>query len=54
MPATPAVWLNDILVNTVTAGAQENPRVTQLLNGNIMVIWDSAQNTGAGAPRGLM
>lgn len=53
MPATPAVWLDDFLVNFVTAGAQENPRVTQLLNGNIMVVWDSANNTGAGSPPGF-
>ncbi|WP_316858153.1 Ig-like domain-containing protein [uncultured Cohaesibacter sp.] len=32
---------NEFLVNTETLNGQSNPTVTQLLNGNLVVVWDS-------------
>ncbi len=52
MPQTPETWLDELTVNTVTIGAQTDPDVIQLANGNILVAWTSYQDTGAGSPSG--
>jgi Ca2+-binding RTX toxin-like protein len=52
MPLIPATWLDAIGVNLTTADSQARPRVTQLANGNILVAWDSAADTGAGSDPG--
>ncbi len=41
---------NLFLVNSVTADDQRRPSVTQLANGNIMVVWDSGKPTVVGGP----
>jgi len=53
MPDTPVTWLDEIVVNSTTTGAQFAPRITQLTDGNILVSWQSDENTGAGSPFGL-
>ncbi len=45
MPATPAVWLNDFVANLTTTGAQSKARITHLVNGNILVVWQSNDQT---------
>jgi len=52
MPLTPVTWLEEFTVNLTTTNPQARPRITQLANGNIVVIWDSANDTGAGADPG--
>ncbi|MCB1494070.1 MAG: hypothetical protein KDJ77_20070, partial [Rhodobiaceae bacterium] len=53
MPDTPQVWLNDTQVNPVDATnpfSYYNPTVTQLTNGNIVVVYDD--NGGRSADGG--
>jgi len=50
MPNIPVTWRNEQTVNTVTTGAQSEPDIIQLANGNILVAWTSGQNSGAGSP----
>ena len=50
MPDTPVTWLDDFTANQTTTGAQYQPRITQLTNGNILVAWTSTDDTGAGSP----
>ena len=52
-PLTLAIWLNDFVGNLTTTGARTDARITQLANGNILVVWDSTDNTGVGAPAGI-
>jgi Ca2+-binding RTX toxin-like protein len=52
MPATPATWLEEFTVNLTTADGQSRPRVTHLTNGNILVIWESTNDTGVGSALG--
>ena len=53
MPLTPETWLEEFTVNLTTTGTQTRPRITQLANGNILVSWDSTDNTGVGAAAGI-
>jgi hypothetical protein len=50
MPLTPATWLAEFTVNLTTANGQARPRITHLANGNILVVWDSDDNSGVGSP----
>ncbi len=54
MPTVPATWLDQITASTSNVGVQDQPRVVQLANGNILVVWRSADNTPgtAGAAAG--
>ena len=52
MPDTPVTWLDDFSPNQTTTGTQFQPRITQFTNGNILVAWTSAEDTGAGSPPG--
>jgi Ca2+-binding RTX toxin-like protein len=55
MPLTPETWRDEQRVNTGTFGAQNEPDIVQLANGNILVSWTSADNTPGtpGEPAGL-
>jgi len=53
MPLIPATWLSEFTVNPTTAGTQSQPRVTQLISGNILVSWHSDNNTGSGSGPGI-
>ena len=51
MPDTPETWLNEFQVNTTLSGLQARPDITQLENGNLLVVWESDALTGvASAP----
>ena len=53
MPATPISWSGvDFVVNTNTNGTQNDPVITQLANGNVLITWVDLDNTigSAGAP----
>ncbi|WP_442579141.1 beta strand repeat-containing protein [Mesorhizobium sp. ASY16-5R] len=53
MPATPATWLDDFVVNTNPNGSQRDPVVTQLASGHILVVWwDPDNSSPAGSPAG--
>jgi Ca2+-binding RTX toxin-like protein len=52
MPATPETWLNEFIVNLTTTGAQFDPDIIQLANGNILVSWTTSDSGGLGAPNG--
>ena len=52
MPNIPLTWRDQQTVNTVVAGAQFDPNIIQLINGNIVVSWTSANDRGAGSPTG--
>ncbi|MCC7320347.1 MAG: hypothetical protein IT542_05135 [Rubellimicrobium sp.] len=52
MPQTPAIWKTEFTVNTTTTGIQNDPAITQLGNGNILVSWTSHDNSGAGSQPG--
>ena len=46
MPATPISWSGvDFLVNTNTTGTQNDPVITQLANGNVLITWVDLDNT---------
>ena len=45
MPNVPATWLNEFIVNLTVAGAQDDPDIIQLANGNILVSWTSQPTT---------
>lgn len=51
MPATPATWLEEFDSNT--SGATSDPQVIQLSNGNILVAYETADNSGAGSTGGI-
>ncbi len=53
MPLTPETWLEEFTVNLTTASSQSRPRITQLANGNILVSWESSDDTGVGSPTGI-
>ena len=53
MPLTPETWLNEFTVNLTTGGVQSDARVTHLANGNILVVWNSDNNTGVGSSTGI-
>lgn len=53
MPLTPETWLNEFTVNLTTTNTQSRPRITQLANGNILVSWESSDDTGVGSPAGI-
>jgi Ca2+-binding RTX toxin-like protein len=46
MPLIPATWLDEFTVNLTTANTQANPRITHLASGNILVVWDSDDDSG--------
>jgi Ca2+-binding RTX toxin-like protein len=53
MPAIPATWLDDFVVNTNPNGSQRDPVVTQLATGHILVVWwDPDDSSPAGSPAG--
>ena len=45
---TAVSWLKEFTLNLTTTGTQTRPRITQLANGTILVVWDSRDNSGAG------
>jgi len=53
MPATPVTWLNQFIANITTAGNQIASRITQLANGNLLVVWNSDNDTGVGSDPGF-
>ena len=53
MPLTPETWLEEFTVNLTTASSQSRPRITQLANGNILVSWESSDDTGVGSTAGI-
>ena len=53
MPLTPETWLEEFTVNITTANTQARPQITQLANGNILVVWDSTDDSGAGSSPGV-
>lgn len=52
MPNVPVTWRDAQIVNSVEGGAQNTPRIIQLSNGNILVVWTSDEDSGAGGPVG--
>jgi len=46
MPNIPATWRATQTVNAITAGIQSRPRITQLTNGNIVVVWATSDAGG--------
>ncbi len=52
MPTVPVTWLEEQTANTTTANGQFDPEIVQLANGNILVLWTSNDDTGAGASAG--
>lgn len=38
---------NEFLINDLTSGVQRHPRHIKLANGNIMIVWQSADTTGS-------
>jgi Ca2+-binding RTX toxin-like protein len=53
MPAIPATWLEDFVVNTNPTGSQRDPVITQLASGHILVVWtDTDSSAPAGSPAG--
>jgi hypothetical protein len=52
MPNIPVTWRNQFNVNTTTTGAQFDPEITQLANGNILVCWTTSDAGGLGSPIG--
>ncbi len=52
MPNVPATWRATQTVNITQGNAQSSAQVVQLANGNILVVWTSADGSGAGAPAG--
>ncbi len=52
MPLTPETWLEEFTVNATTANTQTGAKVVQLANGNILVVWESNDNSGVGFPDG--
>ncbi len=50
MPDTPETWLAAFTANKTTTDSQNDPHITQLANGNILVSWTSTADTGAGSP----
>ena len=53
MPAIPATWLDDFVVNTNPTGTQIDPVITQLASGHILVVWtDLDSSAPAGSPAG--
>jgi len=53
MPVTPEIWLAEVTVNLTTTNSQTRPRITQLANGNILVVWDSTDDSGVGGAAGI-
>jgi hypothetical protein len=52
MPNIPETWLDEQTVNITTAGSQSQPRIIQLANGNILVVWTTNDPGGLGSPTG--
>ena len=52
MPNTPEIWRNEFQANTVSFGTQNDSTIIQLTNGNIVVLWTSDIDLGAGSPNG--
>lgn len=52
MPLTPEIWKSDSVANTTTNEYQRHSEIVQLQNGNILVVWDSESDSGAGNPFG--
>jgi len=52
MPLTPETWLTEFTANSTTTSTQNEPRITQLSNGNVLIAWTSYNDTGAGSPAG--
>jgi hypothetical protein len=52
MANVPATWRDALTVNTTTAGAQFDPDIIQLANGNIVVSWTTNDAGGLGSPNG--
>ena len=49
MPNTPVSWsINDFFANTNPNGTQSDPVITQLANGNVLITWTDADNSGVG------
>jgi Ca2+-binding RTX toxin-like protein len=52
MPDTPVTWLDDFVANLKTTGIQDDPSITVLASGHILVVWTDFDGTGVGAPAG--
>jgi RTX calcium-binding nonapeptide repeat (4 copies) len=53
MPITPFSWSGaDLVVNTNTTGTQNDPVITQLANGNVLISWVDFDNSGVGSAGG--
>lgn len=52
MPNTAETWLDSFIVNTTTSDTQKDPVITQLANGNILVVWTSTVDTGEEGDQG--
>ncbi len=48
MPTVPVTWLDEQDVNTTQESVQNEPEIIQLANGNILIVWTSASDLGAG------
>ncbi|WP_275788387.1 beta strand repeat-containing protein [Pararhizobium gei] len=40
MPATPAIWLDELIIDTAKSGYIDAPVITQLDDGNLLVAWN--------------
>ena len=49
MPLTPVTWRSQLAVNTNTNGAQTDPVITQLSNGNVLITWVDFDETAGSA-----
>ena len=53
MPTTPALWRDDFQVNINPNGTQDEPVITQLASGFILVVWTDSDNSSVpGSPAG--
>ncbi len=48
MPATPVLWTSiGNTINAKTTGTQNDPAITQLTNGNVLISWVDEDDTPA-------
>ena len=50
---TAVTWLAEFTANLTTTNTQSDPSITQLANGNILIAWNSDDDTGVGNNRGI-
>ncbi|MEM0900829.1 MAG: hypothetical protein AAGI92_12855, partial [Pseudomonadota bacterium] len=52
MTIQPVEWLDEFQVNNSSNAAHNTPSITQLTNGNVLIVWSTSDDTGAGSSPG--